>query len=74
MLLTLNISDTLHKMWACRKHVNFTYIDILYIYINISNEQQVTICTLCVVNFIFLSVLFVGISYFLKIGVNNTEM
>ena len=41
---------------------------------NISNEPQVTMCTLFVVNFVFLSVTFVGISYFLKIGGNNTQM
>ena len=72
ILSTLNIFDTLNKMCAYRKHVN-SHMDIL-LFINISNEPQVTICTLFVVNFVFLSVTFVGISKFLKIGGNNTQM
>ena len=60
ILLTQNIFDTLNKMYAYRKHVNFTHR--YFIYINISNEPQVTVCTLFVVNFVFLSVTFVGIS------------
>ena len=40
-------------MCVNRSHVNFA-IDILYM--NISNEPQVTICTLFVVDFVFLSV------------------
>ena len=42
ILLTLNIFDTLNKMFAYRKHINILYI---------SNEPQVT---LFVVNFVFL--------------------
>ena len=34
----------------------------VYIYIYISNEPQITMCTLFVVNFVFLSVTFVGFS------------
>ena len=44
-----------------RKHVNFA--KLFYININISNEPHwLQICTLFVVNFVFLSVTFVGIS------------
>ena len=64
ILLTLKrqscaIFDTWNKICAYRKHVNFAYIYI-YIYIYF----KATINTLFVVNFIFLSATFVGISYF----------
>ena len=72
ILLTLNIFDTLYKMCEYRKHVNVTYR--YFIYMNISNEPQVTICTVFAVNFVFLSVTYVGISFYLKIGGNNTQM
>ena len=62
ILLTLNIFDTLNKMCAYRKHVILQIFYIPVIYINISNEPQATICTVFVVNFVFLSVTFVGIS------------
>ena len=74
ILLTLNIFDTLYKMCANRKHVNVTYRYFLYIYMNISNEPQVTICTVFAVNYVFLSVTYVGMSLYLKIGGNNTQM
>ena len=60
ILLTLNIFDTLYKMCAYRKHVNVTYG--YFIYMNVSNEPQVTIRTVFAVNFVFLSVTYVGIS------------
>ena len=61
---------SINKMCAYHKYVNFIYI----LYINILNEPQVTICTLFVVNFVFLSITFVRIALFLKIGGNNTQM
>ena len=42
-------------------HVRYNkYIYIFYTYINILNGPQVTMCTLFVVNFVFLLVKFVG--------------
>ena len=63
--------DTLNKMCAYHKHLDFAYY---FIYIDISKKPQVTICTLFVVNFVFFSVTFVEISYFLKIGGDNSQM
>ena len=74
ILLTLNSFDTLYKMCAYRKHVNVTYRYFIYIYMNISNEPQVTICTVFAVNYVILSVTYVGMSLYLKIGGNNTQM
>ena len=61
ILLTLNIFDTLNKMCAYHKHGNITHILYICIY-EYSNKPQVSVCTLFVVNFVFLSVTFVGIS------------
>ena len=56
--------NTVNKICACRKHVNFTY-KISYIYIFHINHGSK--CTHFVLNFVFYSVTFVGILYFLKI-------